>query len=806
MRRAPSVRLIFQATFGLMATVLLVACALSAAYAYDRWKAAERAEAVLDISRDLFAAMQDMRMERGVLAAVLDTGDPVRSTSALQQVALARARSDRALASAQAKLERTDLPLGGADVAALAEERRLFLNARRDADRALSTSTAGPATAAEESWISADDRMVEAVAELSSRLSVVADRDDPFISRMMTFTRLAWAARSAAGDEWLALHKALLRGELPLVTREAVARDSGEVEATWTMLRNLARLREPPPPLTAQIGRADRLYFGAAKALQAAMVADLIAGRSAEATGAAWRISAQPGLASLMGVATTAFQLAGEEAGQQAEAARLRFYGVLTLMAAVLGFGWAASLAVIRRFVQPMAEVTAAMRKVAIGELEGEIPYLDRTDEIGAMAQALGVFRENARAKDRIETELTRTEVAREAAEAASRIKSQFLANMSHEIRTPLNGVLGMVQAMEREEASPAQYERLRTIRESGETLLQILNDVLDFSKIEAGKLELHVEAFDLGQLIRRACAVFADTAAAKGLELHWDVTPSAEGVWEGDPARIRQMLMNLLSNAVKFTGAGWVSVTAAAHEDGLRLTVRDTGDGIAPEHLPRLFGKFSQADESITRRFGGTGLGLAICRELAGMMDGEIGVESTLGQGSAFSLRLPLRRLGAASPAPAEEASAASAEAPASIERELRILAAEDNPTNQKVLAALLEPMGVELTLVASGQEAIDAWRSAQWDVILMDIQMPEMSGVEATRLIRAAELAERRGRTPIVAVSANAMQHQMDEYLAAGMELHVAKPIQAKALYAAVQAALDLRPSAPEISALAG
>jgi signal transduction histidine kinase/ActR/RegA family two-component response regulator len=805
MRRAPSVRLIIQATFGLMATVLLAACALSAVYAYDRWKAAERAVAVLDVSRDLFAAMQDLRLERGVLAAALQADGPLRGSNAVDQIMGSRTRADRALASAEAELGRSDLPDRAADIAALERERQRFLSARGAADRAIGTPAAALPPGTVEAWISADDRMVEAIAELCGRLSAVVGQNDPFAGHLMSFTRLAWATRSAAGTEWMALHRALIQGKpLSPETREAVARQAGQVEATWSMLRNLARLGAPPR-LVADIERADRSYFGDSQVRQAVMIADLDSGRPVRSSGVAWLVSARPGLASLMSVANTAFAVAREDAGQQADAAKHRFYAVLTLMAAVLGFGWIASRALIRRFVRPMAEVTEAMRKVAIGDLDGEIPYRDRSDEIGALAQALGVFRENALARRRIETELTRTEVAREAAEAASRIKSQFLANMSHEIRTPLNGVLGMAQAMEREEASPAQHERLRTIRESGETLLQILNDVLDFSKIEAGKLELHVEAFDLGQLVRRTCAVFADTAAAKGLELRCEVTPGAEGVWEGDPARVRQMLMNLLSNAVKFTGAGEVSVTAAAKPDGLCLTVRDTGAGIAPEHLPRLFGKFSQADESITRRFGGTGLGLAICRELADMMDGEIGVESTLGHGSAFTLRLPLRRIGDAAGEPeAEGASPTQTSAP--LERGVRILAAEDNPTNQKVLAALLEPMGVDLTLVASGREAIDAWRAGGWDLILMDIQMPEMSGVEATRLIRAAEMAEGRRPTPIVAVSANAMQHQMDEYLAAGMELHVAKPIQASALYEAVQAALDLGASEPEPAALVG
>ncbi len=362
-----------------------------------------------------------------------------------------------------------------------------------------------------------------------------------------------------------------------------------------------------------------------------------------------------------------------------------------------------------------------------------------------------------------------------------------------------------MVQAMELQDATAAQRQRLQIIRDSGETLLQILGDVLDFSKIEAGRLELNPEPFDLGDLVRRTCAIFGDTATAKGLELTCRVDPRAEGLWRGDPARVRQMLMNLLSNAVKFTSAGRVSVEVERLLAGFWIVVRDTGSGIDPVHLPRLFNKFSQADASVTRHFGGTGLGLAICRELSALMGGQIDVESTPGEGSVFTLCLPLERLRDV-PVMTTEDAAAPAEPPGADPRRVRILAAEDNAINQRVLAALMEPLGAELTLVSSGDEAIEAWRGGGWDLILMDIQMPGMSGVEATLKIRAVEAAEGRPRIPIVAVSANAMQHQMDEYRAAGLELHVAKPIQAKALYAAVEAALHLRTAAPAPAALTG
>jgi two-component system, sensor histidine kinase len=420
------------------------------------------------------------------------------------------------------------------------------------------------------------------------------------------------------------------------------------------------------------------------------------------------------------------------------------------------------------------------------------VPYRMRSDEIGRLARALDVFRRNAMEKRRMADELSRSRIAAEAAEAASRIKSQFLANVSHEIRTPLNGVLGMVQVMAQDAETPLQAERLETIRESGQALLQVLNDVLDLSKIEAGELELQTEAFDVKALAMRTCAAFSGQAEAKGVVLRCTVSDAAAGAWRGDAVRVRQILSNLISNALKFTDKGEVALTIDRIGDkageALSFAVRDTGIGIVADALPKLFAKFSQVDDSNTRRFGGTGLGLAICRELAQMMQGDIAVASAPGEGSTFTVTLPLPFVGAASAEPHAELGR-----PIELPTEpLRILAAEDNRTNQKVLAALLAPLGVELTLVEDGQAAIDVWRAAGFDLILMDIQMPGMSGLAACEAIRAEERGKGLAPVPIVALSANAMSHQVDAYLAAGMTAHVAKPIDAVALYQAISDAV--------------
>ncbi|HEY1751866.1 MAG TPA: ATP-binding protein [Caulobacteraceae bacterium] len=376
------------------------------------------------------------------------------------------------------------------------------------------------------------------------------------------------------------------------------------------------------------------------------------------------------------------------------------------------------------------------------------------------------------------------------AAEAANEAKSAFLATMSHEIRTPLNGVLGMTQAMAADKLARVQRDRLEVIRQSGEALLAILNDVLDLSKIEAGRFELEQVEFDLGDLMKGAHSAFTALANKKGLSFDLTIDPAAKGVYLGDPTRVRQILYNLISNALKFTEAGEVRVTAARAGEALGLMVTDTGVGIPSERLEALFEKFTQADASTTRRFGGTGLGLAICRELALLMGGEISVRSDIGKGSTFLVTLPLTQVGEAL-APAFVAPPAPA--PQSELPKVRVLAAEDNSVNQLVLKTLLHQIGVDPLVVENGEEAVQAWKDAAWDVILMDMQMPVMDGLTATRRIREAEAAMGRVRTPIIALTANAMSHQIQQCLAAGMDGHVAKPIEAVRLFGALEAALE-------------
>ena len=395
---------------------------------------------------------------------------------------------------------------------------------------------------------------------------------------------------------------------------------------------------------------------------------------------------------------------------------------------------------------------------------------------------------------------------ARDAAETANRAKSTFLATMSHEIRTPLNGVLGMAQAMAGDELGAVQRDRLDVIRQSGEALLAILNDVLDLSKIEAGKLELESAEFSIAELARGAHAAFGALAAKKGLGFTLEIEPAAWGVYLGDSTRVRQILYNLISNALKFTEAGEVRVDVARAPNGLRVVVSDTGIGIPAARLAALFQKFEQADASTTRRYGGTGLGLAICRELAELMGGEVHAESEDGRGCRFIVDLPIAWVGADhgertaatdTPARGEALSGAA---------QLRVLAAEDNAVNQLVLKTLLNQAGIEPVIVGDGAEALAAWEREAWDVILMDVQMPVMDGPTATGEIRRRERASGRTRTPIIALTANAMAHQVSEYADADMDGFVAKPIEIARLFEAIEAVLTTTAHEPAASQATG
>jgi CheY-like chemotaxis protein len=371
------------------------------------------------------------------------------------------------------------------------------------------------------------------------------------------------------------------------------------------------------------------------------------------------------------------------------------------------------------------------------------------------------------------------------------------LETLSHDVRTPLNGVMAMAQVMARSDLSGPQRRHLDLITGSGEALLELFDDLMDASMLAARKLKLVQGVVDVQGLADQARATFVAQSRGKSLTLNVSLAPSALGLWAGDAKRLRQVVQHLVSNAAKFTNAGSVTIEIACLDERLRISVADTGVGMAADRLPYLFDRSVQTDGSLTRRYDGVGRGLIICHDLLALMGGDLAAESTPGLGTLMVASLPAVRPAASLPQPDIAPPAVTEAGPG-----LRVLAAEDNAVNRMVLKTLLEAFGIDPVIVEDGREAVEAWRSGAWDLLLMDIQMPVMDGLEATRTIRATEVAEGRRRTPIIAVTANSTPQEAAAYAAAGMDGCVPKPVDPALLMQTIEAAVEQAEGDPSAS----
>jgi signal transduction histidine kinase/ActR/RegA family two-component response regulator len=439
---------------------------------------------------------------------------------------------------------------------------------------------------------------------------------------------------------------------------------------------------------------------------------------------------------------------------------------------------------------RPLRVLADAHRTGAVIEAE---PIEHRTDEIGALARTLRSQRDS-------NIELLRSleeRVAERTAELerANQAKSVFLANMSHELRTPLNGVIAIGDRLAEENDPERRRELAALVTSSGRLLEQVLSDILDVSKIEAGQFALTPAPFDLCTLVGGVAELHRASAEAKSLHFQWTIEAGVAGSYLGDAGRISQILNNLLANAVKFTTLGEVSLSVERTVDGLSFIVSDTGVGFDDSVRQRLFKRFVQADQSITRQFGGTGLGLSICAALAEMMGGRIDARAVLGRGAIFQVDLPLERVRAVEDEVADDGEEISLEG-------LRVLVAEDHPTNRKVVEIILQPFDVALTMVEDGQAALDAFEPGAFDAILMDMQMPVMDGLTATRLIREREAAAGVPPVLLIMLTANAMEEHVKAAKAVGADLHIAKPVRPAQLLEAL-ARTRMKCAAAELSA---
>ncbi|SIS99326.1 response regulator [Neptunomonas antarctica] len=465
----------------------------------------------------------------------------------------------------------------------------------------------------------------------------------------------------------------------------------------------------------------------------------------------------------------------------------------LVVLSAVLLLGYFISSRLQKVIIHPIEKLVHTMRVVSeVNDYSRRVEN-NSTDEFGVMVDGFNIM------IGQIQTRDEELKHARDIAEEASRAKSRFLATMSHEIRTPMNGVLGMTELLLSSPLSDDQQRYATTIHRSGAALLNIINDILDYSKIEAGQLKLECICFDLYEKIEEVMQLLSEMVSGKKIAISHTFDPDFSGRMTGDPVRVNQILMNLLGNAIKFTHAGRVNVKVLAELSGsfpfVRVEIHDSGPGICEEAQEKIFESFSQEDSSTTRKYGGTGLGLAICQQLVDLMQGRLGVQSTVGLGSVFWFELPLsiqdiipamnaKELLGVKVTPSPVTLLTSTHTPLA-ELEGRILLVDDNVVNQQVATGLLRLMGCVIDTAENGSEAIDRWHEQRYDLILMDIEMPVMDGIEATNAIREEEQRKRLTYTPIVAVTANAMDGDRELYLSMGMDDYLSKPFSRHSLH---------------------
>jgi signal transduction histidine kinase len=486
---------------------------------------------------------------------------------------------------------------------------------------------------------------VNAIDALASQLDNEIDDEDTFIAKMMEIKRDAWALRTVAGDDRLMMAQGLAAGR-PFSSEQMqrLAFFQGRIDGEWGIVQKEVQQTDgAPAKLTDAVAAANRLYFTEFRAQREAAIEALNGHKKPPVSASQWRPTTARGQQAITTVANAALNIASSHATDVSAAAMRNFYFAILLMAVFSGMGAMTAFYVFRGVVRPIGKITDTMRLVAAGELDCDIPFEDRTDEIGYLARALRVFRDNAIEKQHLRA-------AKEGAEAANRAKSEFLANMSHELRTPLNAIIGFSEIIKNQMFGPVQNERYANyagnIHESGTHLLGLINEVLDMAKLESGQVELHEEEVNVGTLVEGCLRLIEPQAREARVKLSSAIEPGLPRI-RVDNRRMRQALLNLISNAVKFTPEGGsAAVSAASKNGGIEIRVSDSGIGMSPEQIPKAMEAFGQIDSALSRKYEGTGLGLPIAKHLVELHGGTLTIESAVGVGTTVAIELPPERI----------------------------------------------------------------------------------------------------------------------------------------------------------------